>query len=144
MQKLYWAITYFVIGYAIVLVTVTSLYQVPGPLKTSIGMITATFVFVDLCYRYFKKTNESGVCIRFKSVLGLMTLWALLSIGLDILLLVILMPMISNGSLDWSFFNQQSPLYWVQFPLFYVFGFVAQAIYNRVVSLKDAQVNQLS
>lgn len=143
MQKLYWAITYFVIGYAIVVVTIVSLYKIPGFLRTSIGMTAAAIVFSDVAYRYFKRTTETSTTVGWKRVLKLMTLWIGLSIGLDTLLLVIIMPLIATGSMNLHFFEQQPVIYWIQFPMYYVIGFVAQSMYNRVVAITSAQLKHL-
>lgn len=143
MQKFYWAITYFFIGYVLVVVTVVSLYQIPGFLRTSIGMTTAAIAFSDLAYRYFKKTSEgTSTTIGWKPVVKLMTLWILLSLGLDTLILVITIPLFATGHLNLLFFSQQPVIYWVQFPMFYVIGFAAQSMYNRVAVITSAQLKQ--
>lgn len=143
MQKIYWAVTYFVIGYTIVVLTVVSFYQIPGFLRTSIGMTTAAIVFSDLAYRYFRRTTELTTHVSWKRVIRLMTLWAGLSIGLDTLILVVVIPLIATGHLNLQFFAQQPTIYWVQFLLFYVIGFVAQSMYNRVTAITTAQLKQL-
>lgn len=143
MQKLYWATTYFVIGYAIIVATIVSLYQLPPSIRTGIGMVIATIVFVDLSYRFFKKSCEPGSTIRWQSVVKLMSYWAVLSIGLDVLLLVVIVPLVATGSLNLHFFEEQPYMYWAQFPMFFVFGFVAQAMHNRVVSIFAAKTKQL-
>ncbi|MCB0505625.1 MAG: hypothetical protein KDC58_08990 [Cyclobacteriaceae bacterium] len=142
MRKLYWATTYFVIGYAIVVATIVSLYQLPSSLRSSIGIIIASVVFVDLAYRFFKRTTEEGISVSWKSVVKLMSYWAFLSIGLDVLLLVVIIPLMATGTLNLQFFEQQCSLYWVQFPMFFVFGFVAQAMYNRVLAIKSSRTEQ--
>lgn len=143
MQRLYWATTYFVIGYAIIVATMTALYQLPSSLKASIGMVIASILFVDLAYRYFKRTGEAGKAVSRISVIKVMALWALLSVGLDILLLAIITPLVATGELNLTFFSQQSSLYWAQFPMFFVFGFVAQAMYNRVMAIQSTRTKQL-
>lgn len=73
MQKLYWATTYFVIGYAIVVATVVALYQAPTSIRSSIGMVTAAIIFVDMSYRFFKKTCGHGITVHWLSVIKLMS-----------------------------------------------------------------------
>ena len=141
MQKVYAATRYFIIGYSILVAMMTLLYYLPSSLKSSIGFVVAAIVFVDLSYRFFKKSNLNVQPISWQTVIGWMTYWAILSIALDVLLLVILMPLLSTGSISWAFFKQQPDIYWFQFPMFYVFGFVGQAIYNRVISISEANVN---
>ncbi len=141
MKKLYSATTYFIIGYALILAMVTLLYYIPGPLKASFGMVLATIVFVDLSYRFYKKNFPANEAVSVKTVIYLMTYWSVLSISLDILLMVIILPLIANGNVNWVFFSQQPSIYWLQFPMFYVFGLASQAIYNRVVSINAAKAD---
>lgn len=141
MQKVYSATSYFLIGYTIIVAVITSLYFLPGPVRGSLGMVLSAIIFVDLSYRYFRKNFSVDEPVNIKSVFYLMTYWSILSITLDILLMVIILPIIANGTLNWTFFSQQPIIYWFQFPMFYVFGFASQAIYNRVVSITTANID---
>ena len=143
MQKVYSATTYFIIGYTIVVATVTSLYFLPGPLRASLGMVLAAVIFVDMSYRFLRKNFSAGEPVTIKSILYLMTYWSFLSISLDILIMVVILPSIASGSLDWTFFSQQPSIYWLQFPMFYVFGFASQAIHNRVMSITTAKIDHI-
>lgn len=143
MQKLYSATSYFVIGYTIIVAFITSLFFIPGPVRGSLGMVLAAIIFVDMSYRYFRKNFSPSESISSNSVIYLMTYWSILSISLDIIIMVVILPLIANGSLNWSFFSQQPSIYWVQFPMFYVFGFASQAIYNRVVSITTANIDHV-
>ncbi len=143
MQKVFTATTHFVIGYTIIVATVTTLSFLPNSLRASIGMIVAAIVFVDLSYRFYRKCLPCNETVSIKTVLVLMTYWAFLSIGLDVLLLVIIFPLIATGNMSISFFSTQTSLYWLQFPMIFVFGFVSQAIYNRVVIITAPKPDQV-
>lgn len=123
--------------------TVTSLTFLPSPLRASLGMILAAIIFVDVSYRFFRKNFSTGETATIKSVVYLMTYWSVLSITLDILIFIIILPVIANGNLNLAFFNQQPSIYWLQFPMFFVFGFASQAIYNRVISIKTANIDHI-
>jgi hypothetical protein len=141
MQKVYSATSYFIIGYTIIIAAITSLYFLPGPLKASLGIVLAAIVFVDLGYRFFRKNYSAGETASFKSVVYLMTYWSFLSLSLDILLMVVILPLVASGNISWVFFNQQPSIYWLQFPMFYAFGFASQAIYNRVITITTAKID---
>ena len=143
MQKLYSATTYFILGYTIIAAIITSLYFLPGALRASIGAVLASIIFVDMCYRYFRKCVPIGETVKLKSVVSVMAYWAVLSISLDILIMVIVLPVIANGSVSWLFFSQQPTIYWFQFPMFFVFGLVAQAIFNRVVTITTSEADHI-
>ncbi|MCB0496082.1 MAG: hypothetical protein KDC79_08085 [Cyclobacteriaceae bacterium] len=144
MQKVYWATTYFVMGYAIIIAATVATYQLPVSIRASIGMVVASVVFVDFGYRFFKRICEPGKSLHWKSVVKLMSYWAILNFALDVLLLIILIPFLATGDFNWLFFKQQPYLYWAQFPMFYVFGFVAQSLYNRVQVIVSSQAKQLT
>ncbi len=144
MQKIYSSTSYFIIGYTIIAATVTlmsTLTLVPPPLRSSIGMVVAAIAFVDLSYRFFRKHTPENENVAFKDVIKLMAYWAVLSFGLDVLILVIILPLIASGSMSLAFFSQQPSIYWLQFPMMFIFGFVSQAIYNRVVVITTAKVD---
>ena len=143
MQKLYSATTYFIIGYTIITAIITSLYFLPGAVRASLGAVLAAIIFVDMCYRYFKKCLPVDETVKLKSVIMVMAYWAVLSISLDILIMVVALPIIANGDVNWIFFSQQPTMYWFQFPMFFVFGLVAQAIYNRVVTITTTEVDHI-
>jgi len=143
MQKLYSATGYFIIGYTIITAIITSLHFLPGPLRASLGSVLAAIIFVDMCYRYFKKCLPVGETAKLKSVIYVMSYWAVLSVSLDILIMVIILPIIANGSISWIFFSQQPTIYWFQFPMFFIFGLVAQAIYNRVIVITTSTVDHI-
>ena len=142
MQRVYAATSYFILGYTIIVAIITSLYFLPSSLKTSIGMVMAAIVFVDMSYRYFRRTMSIGEPVKVSSVFSLMAYWAFLSLALDILIMVVILPLVATGSVNLLFFSQQPSIYWFQFPMFFVFGFVSQAIYNRVIEITTSQVDQ--
>lgn len=121
--------------------TVTSLSFLPGPLRASLAMILAAIIFVDVSYRFFRKNISAGETASIKSVVYLMTYWSVLSITLDILIFIIILPLVANGNLNLAFFNQQPSIYWLQFPMFFVFA--SQAIYNRVISITTAKIDHI-
>lgn len=141
MRKLFSATSYFIIGYTLVVAAVTMLSFLPSSLKASIGMIVAAITFVDLSYRYYQKMYPNSEVVKLKTVLILMAYWALLSISLDVLLMVIILPLIATGNINLLFFNTQPSIYWLQFPMFFIFGFVSQAIYNRVLVITTAKID---
>ncbi len=144
MQKIFNSTSYFIIGYTILTVAVTlltTLTFVPRPLRASIGMVVAAIAFVDLSYRYFRKYTSENSTVRLIDVIKLMAYWAVLSISLDVLILVIILPIIASGSVSLTFFSQQPSIYWLQFPMMFIFGFVSQAIYNRVVVITTAEID---
>ncbi len=143
MQKVYTATIYFIIGYTIIIATVTVLGFLPNPLRASIGMIVAAIVFVDLGYRFYRKCIPNNETVKLKTVLILMTYWAFLSIGMDVLLMVVIFPLVATGSMSLAFFNTQPSLYWFQFPMIFINGFVSQAIYNRVVVITAAKMDKV-
>lgn len=102
----------------------------------------AAIVFVDMSYRYFRRTMSIGEPVKVSSVFSLMAYWAFLSLALDILIMVVILPLVATGSVNLLFFSQQPSIYWFQFPMFFVFGFVSQAIYNRVIEITTSQVDQ--
>ena len=144
MQKVYSATTYFIIGYTIIVATATVLSMLgflPSTLRSSIGMVVAAIVFVDLSYRFFRKSTPTNETVKTKSVFKIMAYWAFLSILLDVLLMVIILPLSATGSMSLAFFSTQSSLYWMQFPMIFVFGLVGQAIYNKVVVITTANID---
>lgn len=143
MHKLYSATSYFIIGYTIITAFITSLFFIPGPVRGSLGMVLAAIIFVDMSYRYYRKNFSPSDSISSKSVIYLMTYWSVLSISLDILIMVVILPLVANGSLNWSFFSSQPSIYWLQFPMFYVFGFASQTIYNRVVTITTTSIDHI-
>ncbi len=143
MQKVNSATTYFIIGYTLIVASITTLSFLPGQLKASLGMVLAAIIFVDMSYRFFRKNFATEESVNAKSVVYLMTYWSILSITMDIAIMVVIMPLIANGNLSWAFFNQQPSVYWLQFPMFYVFGFVSQTIYNRVKSITAAKIDSI-
>lgn len=143
MQKFYSATQYFIIGYIIISASITSLYFLPDQIRASLGMVLATVIFVDMSYRYFRKNIMVGESVSSKSVIYLMTYWSVLSITLDVLIMVIILPLISSGELNWVYFSQQPSIYWLQFPMLYVFGFASQSIYNRVTSITTSKIEHI-
>lgn len=143
MKKVYSATAYFIIGYTIIIASMTTLSFIPGQLRASLGMVLAAIIFVDMSYRFFRKNVEAGASVDSRKVIYLMTYWSILSISLDVLIMVIILPLIATGAVNWAFFTQQPSVYWLQFPMFFIFGFASQAIYNRVISITKANIDRV-
>ena len=136
MKNLYWATTYFMIGYVIIVGIVVTLSSVPGQLIRVFSFVLSSVIFTEMALRYFKRCGNKGKTLNTAVVLGIY--WGLLSITLDIDLMVLLLPLVNTGQISWSFFAQQSYLYWMQFPLLLISSFAASLIYVKLASIQGA------
>lgn len=134
MRKLYWATTYFMIGYVIIVGIVVALSSVPGQLIRVFSFVISSVIFTEMALRYFKRCGHSGKILKTTVTMGVY--WGILSISLDIILMVFLFPLINSGQISWSFFAQQSYLYWMQFPLLLISSFAASLIYIKLASIQ--------
>lgn len=137
MKKLYWATTYFVIGYALIVAIVVLMSSVPGQLIRVFTFVLSSVIFTEMALRYFKKMGRNGHQ-TMQSALLLGAYWSILSISIDIALMVILLPLMNYGSISWAFFGQQSSLYWLQFPLLISTTVAGNFIYSKLVSISTS------
>ena len=141
MKKLYWATTYFVIGYALIFAIVVMMSAVPGQLIRIFTFVLSSVIFTEMAFRYFKNVGHNGHQTK-QSALLLGVYWGILSISIDIALMVILLPLVNHGTISWAFFGQQTSLYWFQFPLLISTTLAGNFIYSKVVSISTS-VNKI-
>lgn len=137
MKKIYWATTYFVIGYAIIVGIVVLLTSVPGQLIRVFSFVLSSIIFTEMALRYFKRMgHDSNQTMSAALVLGLY--WGFLSISIDVGLMVVLFPLVNHGQISWAFFDQQSSMYWLQFPLLIFTSIAAKFIYAKLLSIRTS------
>ena len=137
MKKLYWATTYFVIGYALIVAIVVMMSAVPGQLIRVFTFVLSSIIFTEMALRYFKKIGQNDHQTK-QSALLLGVYWSILSISIDIALMVILLPLLNHGAISWVFFEQQSSLYWLQFPLLIATTVAGNFIYSKLLSISTS------
>lgn|GEM_PF-6082591 len=130
MKKLRWALIYFYIGYTSIVVLFMALSFIPDSLRSIITFIVTSFLFYELACRYLKKVR-ADIRKLLLHIVSIAALWAILSVGMDVLLIDILMPLIMKGHIEFVFFSQQSDLYWFQFPMFFVSSYFASLVYSK-------------
>lgn len=135
MKKIYWATTYFVIGYAIIMGIVVMFAYVPGQLVRVFTFVLSSVIFTEMALRYFKRMGQYGYQSMWAALL-LGLYWSLLSISIDVGLMVILLPLINQSQVSWAFFDQQSSMYWLQFPLLTSTSLAANFIYSKLLSIR--------
>jgi len=126
----------FVIGYVAAVGISVILFPVNPGLRSIIVFGIVQIVFMEMHFVYLSKVN-CAINHCFSEVLKVGALWALMSLLLDILLFVLIIPLAINGNSEWVFFSTQPIWYWLQFPMMIGTGLLARNTYIKVCEIRS-------
>ncbi len=126
----------FLVGYVAAVGLSVILFPINSGLRYIIIFGMVQIIFTEMHYVYLSRAHcDINRC--FSEVIKVGSLWALMSIGLDILLFMIVIPAVMNGGIDLGFFNTQPAWYWMQFPMMIGTGLFARITYIKVFRIRE-------
>jgi len=137
------ALRLFVYGYVIATVFRFSFYYLfTEKYMWIISMIIVPLIFIFLGHSYFKISHSSTNLFINKDFVFLAIFWVSLSFLLDIIVYVGLTSSIIGGSINWTFFEAQSPQIWIYYIILIFVLFIARFIYLKTQGNKKTETKQ--
>ena len=110
------ATLYFILGYLVAMIGGFWIYYTFS--ESVLRMFTTMFVpalYIFLCYRYLSDAGCGHEHFLDNELIRLTASWTILSVILDAIAYVFIIPLILGYSLNWTFFRDHSPWIWLEY-----------------------------
>jgi hypothetical protein len=129
--KVYWIVGTFAAMYFIATIVGFATYLLLGPTAMWISVFTLMpVVSALLIYGYLRKM-QFAADLSFVESVRLLMVWIGLSISLDAVTYILLIPAINHTTPNWTFFRDQSPWIWLSYAVLALSACVARWAYLR-------------